>query len=608
MKHFSWKPLWPSTQTQRRIRFWVQTLSFMVSVVVLGALFIDYGYTLKPHETEYVHAIYHFGKLFYLILFSATLLLQMRRLRRKAILMTLITGLALYSLMLPHWFPLSSAESPLRGLWHLFENTYYVGAILGLFATMELSRAVVNFINKRTNPALMLAAGFAVIIVLGTLLLLVPRSTLPHIHLSVVDALFVATSSVCVTGLSPVELATTFTLEGQTVILLLIQIGGLGVMTITSFFALFFMGNTGLYNQFALRDMLSSETFSSLVSALLYILGFTFVIELCGAALIWHSIHGTLGYSLHEELYFSLFHAVSAFCNAGFSTLEGNLGNEAILTAHNGFYLWISLLIVLGGIGFPILVNFKDILFYHLRMAAYRLLGVGQKPIRYRHLTNINTKIVLFITALLLVGGTLWVGCLEWNGAFHGMTTGEKLTQSLFNAVAPRTAGFNSVDLREFSFMTLLGYLFLMWVGGGSQSTAGGLKVNTLGVAWANFLSVIRGRERVTLFGREIPAESVRRASATIFASMCAILTAFVLLVAIEPAIHPTRLLFETISALSTVGSSLGVTPELGEAGKLILTGLMFMGRVGLITVLMSLLPARPDPKYRLPKDNVIIN
>ncbi|MBE6190636.1 MAG: TrkH family potassium uptake protein, partial [Rikenellaceae bacterium] len=139
-------------------------------------------------------------------------------------------------------------------------------------------------------------------------------------------------------------------------------------------------------------------------------------------------------------------------------------------------------------------------------------------------------------------------------------------------------------------------------------STAGGLKVNTLGVAWANFLSVIRGRERVTLFGREIPAESVRRASATIFASMSAILTAFVLLVAIEPAIHPTRLLFETISALSTVGSSLGVTPELGEAGKLILTGLMFMGRVGLITVLMSLLPARPDPKYRLPKDNVIIN
>lgn len=608
MKSLSITKWFPSPNTERRIRRWMQFCSFFMSVVVLGALFIDYGYTLKPHEAEYIHRIYHFGKLFYLILFTATLLLNIPRFRRKALAMTLLTGVALYSLQMPAWFPLASADNPLQGLWHLFANKYYVGIVLGLFATMELSRSVVSFINKRTNPALMLAAGFAVIIVLGTLLLLVPRSTLPHIHLSVVDALFVSTSSVCVTGLSPVELADTFTLEGQTVILLLIQIGGLGVMTITSFFALFFMGNTGLYNQFALRDMLSSETFSSLVSALLYILGFTFIIELCGALLIWHSIHGTLGYSLHEELYFSLFHAVSAFCNAGFSTLEGNLGNEAVLTGHNGFYLWISLLVILGGIGFPILVNFKNILFYHLRMAAYRLLGWGQKPIRYRHLTNINTKIVLFITALLLIGGTLWMALLEWDGAFHGMTTGEKLTHAFFNAVAPRTAGFNSVDLREFTLMTLLGYLFLMWVGGGSQSTAGGIKVNTLGVAWANFLSVVRGRERVTLFGREIPAESVRRASATIFASISAILIAFVLLVRIEPSIHPMRLLFEAISALSTVGSSLGVTPELSEAGKLILTGLMFMGRVGLITVLMSLLPARPAPKYRLPKDNVIIN
>lgn len=608
MKHLSWEALTPSIQTERRIRFWVQALSFMISVVVLGALFVDYGYQLKPHETEYVHAIYRFSKLFYLILFTATLLLNIRHLRRKKILLTVLTGLAIYSLMLPEWFPLQGANHPLAWLWALFSNKYYSGLILGLFAVLELSRSVVGIINKRTNPALILAAGFAVIIGIGTLLLLVPRSTLPHIHLSVIDALFVSTSAVCVTGLSPVEVANTFTLEGQTVIMLLIQIGGLGVMTITSFFALFFMGNTGLYNQFALRDMLSSDTFSSLVSTLLYILGFTFVIEACGALLIWHNIHGTMGYSFHEELFFSLFHAISAFCNAGFSTLEGNLGNPAVLTGHNGLYIWISILVILGGISFPILVNFKSILFYHLRNLVHRLFGWGQRPLRYRHLTNINTKIVLVMTFVLLVGGTLMIALQEWHGAFHHMGTGEKLTHAFFNAVVPRTAGFNSVSLTDFSILTILGYIFLMWIGGASQSTAGGIKVNTLGVIWANFNAVIHGRQDVTLFNREIPAESVRRASATVCGSITTILVAFTILVCLEPSIQPIRLFFEVISAISTVGSSLGATAELSGAGKLVITGLMFVGRVGLITVLMSILPSRPAPKYRLPKDNVIIN
>ena len=156
---------------------------------------------------------------------------------------------------------------------------------------------------------------------------MVPRSTLDGVTISMVDALYLSTSAVCVTGLTPVDLATTFSTEGLIVIALLVQIGGLGVMTITSFFALFFMGNTALYDQFALRDMVWSDTFSSLMSTLLYILGFTIGIELIGAVAIWTTIHGTLGMNFADEVFFSIFHSISAFCNAGFSTLEGNLGN-----------------------------------------------------------------------------------------------------------------------------------------------------------------------------------------------------------------------------------------------------------------------------------------
>lgn len=608
MKNFSLKSLRPSTVTEQRIRRWVEGAMFLFSLMVLGVLFVDYGYTLQPHEQRIIQTIFRLAKGVYFVFFLLRLLFDWRTIRRKSIALTFTMGVALLATLLPHWFPLATPDHALSGLWALFSNKYYVGGVVGLYAILELSRGVVGMINRRTNPALLLVSGFMILIILGTLLLLVPRSTLPEIHLSIVDALFVSTSAVCVTGLTPVDVSSTFTIEGQTVILLLIQIGGLGVMTITSFFALFFMGGTGLFNQFALRDMLSSDTFSSLLSMLLYILGFTFVIEIIGALLIWHNIHGTLGMGLHEELYFSLFHAISAFCNAGFSTLEGNLGNPLVMQGHNALYLWISLLVILGGIGFPILVNFKEILFYYGRMVIHRIFAIGKKPVRYYHLTNINTKIVLTMTTILLVGGTAAIAALEWHGAFAQMSLTEKLTHALFNATVPRTAGFNSVSVTQFSTLTLLLSLVLMWIGGASQSTAGGIKVNTLGVAWANFLSVVRGRESVTLFGREIPADSVRRTSATILGSLIVLGCSLPILILLEPDIHPMRLLFEAVSALGTVGSSMDTTPLLGEPAKLFISLLMFTGRVGLITVLLSLMPQRSAPRYRLPKEHVIIN
>lgn len=592
---------------QKSIKFWIDLLVFLVSVVLIGTAVVDYGFVLDETETLYISKIYNFTWWFYLIVFTGRLILTWTEITRKTIFLTIMLGVMFYLSLIAKFVNVAETSSWFV-IWNFLKSKYFIVALIGIFAVLNVSKGVVNFINKKTNPALLLVAGFALIIFFGTLLLLLPRSTIEHFRLPLADALFVSTSAVCVTGLSPVDLAHTFTLEGQIVIMLLIQIGGLGVMTITSFFALFFMGSTSLYNQFALRDMLGSDAFSSLISTLLNILIFTFTIEAIGALLIWISIHSTMNMTLNEEIFFSVFHAVSAFCNAGFSTLTGNLGNPAILYNHNWFYIIISILIILGGIGFPILVNFKNVLAFHIKSFCMKLFKKNYKQIRYQHLTNINTKIVIVTTSILIVFGTIIIAILEWNNAFVHMDIEDKIVQSFFNSVTPRTAGFNSVDLTNFSLLTIIVYSVLMWIGGGSQSTAGGIKVNTFAVAISNFFSVIRGKTSVTLFNRELSAESVRRASATIFGSLITIIVFFLILVAMEPEISPKGLLFETISAYCTVGSSLNITPLLADNSKIIVSVLMFIGRVSLITILMSVIQQKGNTKYRYPKDNVIIN
>lgn len=592
---------------QKSIKFWIDLLVFLVSVVLIGTAVVDYGFVLDETETLYISKIYNFTWWFYLIVFTGRLILTWTEITRKTIFLTIMLGVMFYLSLIAKFVNVAETSSWFV-IWNFLKSKYFIVALIGIFAVLNVSKGVVNFINKKTNPALLLVAGFALIIFFGTLLLLLPRSTIEHFRLPLADALFVSTSAVCVTGLSPVDLAHTFTLEGQIVIMLLIQIGGLGVMTITSFFALFFMGSTSLYNQFALRDMLGSDAFSSLISTLLNILIFTFTIEAIGALLIWISIHSTMNMTLNEEIFFSVFHAVSAFCNAGFSTLTGNLGNPAILYNHNWFYIIISILIILGGIGFPILVNFKNVLAFHIKSFCMKLFKKNYKQIRYQHLTNINTKIVIVTTSILIVFGTIIIAILEWNNAFVHMDIEDKIVQSFFNSVTPRTAGFNSVDLTNFSLLTIIIYSVLMWIGGGSQSTAGGIKVNTFAVAISNFFSVIRGKTSVTLFNRELSAESVRRASATIFGSLITIIVFFLILVAMEPEISPKGLLFETISAYCTVGSSLNITPLLADNSKIIMSVLMFIGRVSLITILMSVIQQKGNTKYRYPKDNVIIN
>ncbi|WP_279114263.1 potassium transporter TrkG, partial [Bacteroides acidifaciens] len=272
-------------------------------------------------------------------------------------------------------------------------------------------------------------------------------------------------------------------------------------------------------------------------------------------------------------------------------------------------FIYISLLIILGGIGFPILVNFKDIILYHLhRLRHFLRTWHWDGSRRFYHLYNLNTKIALIVTFLLLVLGTAGIALFEWNAAFAGMPVADKWTQAFFNAVCPRTAGFNSVDLAGLGVQTLLIYLFLMWVGGGSQSTAGGIKVNAFAVVVLNLVAVLRGTERVEVFGRELSHDSIRRSNATVVMSF-GVLLLFVFIISIlEPGTSLLAITFECVSALSTVGSSLNLTQQLGDDSKLLVALLMFVGRVGLITLMLGVIKQKKHTKYQYPSGQIIIN
>lgn len=582
------------------------TLTYLASILLIVGLVYEHGFTISVAEAHQLQRLYHGVWIVFLSDISLRIALEYKDTRQTFSKLTWILTFLLYLTLVPVVFHRPEMEGAIQTVWDFLNGRIYHLALLLMLSFLNLSYGLVRLLGRRTNPSLILAVSFLIIILIGTGLLMLPRSTVAGI--SWVDSLFISTSAVCVTGLTSVDVASTFTTTGFVIIILLIQIGGLGVMTLTSFFAMFFMGNTSLYNQLVVRDMVSSNSLNSLLSTLVYILGFTLAIEGAGMLAIWSDIHGTMGMDIHEELAFSAFHSISAFCNAGFSTLPGNLGNPLLMSGHNPFYIYISLLIILGGIGFPILVNFKDIILYHIRR-FWRFLRTWEwDGRRFYHLYNLNTRIVLIVTFLLLVVGTAGIALFEWNASFAGMSVADKWTQAFFNASCPRTAGFSSVDLAGLSVQTLLIYLILMWIGGGSQSTAGGIKVNAFAVVVLNLVAVLRGTERVEVFGRELSYDSIRRSNATVVMSF-GVLFVFIFIISIlEPKLSLLTVTFECVSAISTVGSSLNATPLLGSDSKLLVALLMFVGRVGLITLMLGIIKQKKNTKYQYPSGQIIIN
>ena len=560
--------------------------------VIVGAI-LEFGFELSDRLKDEFDLVYFWAWNMFLLERVCHLVLTRRGKRRAAynFIGWTVNGLLTLTLI-PIILNILGIDDSI-GVISILENRAIYLLVLFLISSIELSSTVISSLGRKSNPSLMMAVSFLFIIMAGSGMLLMPRCIQHGVHLSWIDSLFTATSAVCVTGLTTIDVPSTFTSFGQLVIMMLIQVGGLGVMTITSFFALFFMGNTSIYNQMQVQDMVSSKSLASLWSTLLNIFGFTAVLELAGAVLIFLNIHGTIGLDIRHELFFSMFHAVSAFCNGGFSNYQDGVGASVLMEGHCWLYIILALLIILGGIGYPVLVN--------LKMAV-------TKFSKGRRLFDLNTKIVLRTTMMLIVSGTALLAFFEWNNTFAGMPIREKLTQAFFNAVSPRTAGFISVDLNSMCIQSIFIYTLLMWIGGASQSTAGGVKVNAFAVAFLNIRAIIHGTTRVEFAGRELSTDSIRRANAAVFVSII-LLSVFVFLVTLtEPDLPLKAIVFECVSAFATVGSSLGITSSLQDTSKVLLVVLMFIGRVGLVTMAQGLLKQYKNQNYKLPQDNITIS
>ena len=560
--------------------------------VIVGAI-LEFGFELSDRLKDEFDLVYFWAWNMFLLERVCHLVLTRRGKRRAAynFIGWTVNGLLTLTLI-PIILNILGIDDS-TGVIRVLENRAIYLLVLFLISSIELSSTVISSLGRKSNPSLMMAVSFLFIIMAGSGMLLMPRCIQHGVHLSWIDSLFTATSAVCVTGLTTIDVPSTFTSFGQLVIMMLIQVGGLGVMTITSFFALFFMGNTSIYNQMQVQDMVSSKSLASLWSTLLNIFGFTAVLELAGAVLIFLNIHGTIGLDIRHELFFSMFHAVSAFCNGGFSNYQDGVGASVLMEGHCWLYIILALLIILGGIGYPVLVNLK---------IAVTKFSKG------RRLFDLNTKIVLRTTMMLIVSGTVLLAFFEWNNTFAGMPIREKLTQAFFNAVSPRTAGFISVDLNSMCIQSIFIYTLLMWIGGASQSTAGGVKVNAFAVAFLNIRAIIHGTTRVEFAGRELSTDSIRRANAAVFVSII-LLSVFVFLVTLtEPDLPLKAIVFECVSAFATVGSSLGITSSLQDTSKVLLVVLMFIGRVGLVTMAQGLLKQYKNQNYKLPQDNITIS
>ena len=560
--------------------------------VIVGAI-LEFGFELSDRLKDEFDLVYFWAWNMFLLERVCHLVLTRRGKRRAAynFIGWTVNGLLTLTLI-PIILNILGIDDS-TGVIRVLENRAIYLLVLFLISSIELSSTVISSLGRKSNPSLMMAVSFLFIIMAGSGMLLMPRCIQQGVHLSWIDSLFTATSAVCVTGLTTIDVPSTFTSFGQLVIMMLIQVGGLGVMTITSFFALFFMGNTSIYNQMQVQDMVSSKSLASLWSTLLNIFGFTAVLELAGAVLIFLDIHGTIGLDIRHELFFSMFHAVSAFCNGGFSNYQDGVGASVLMEGHCWLYIILALLIILGGIGYPVLVNLK---------IAVTKFSKG------RRLFDLNTKIVLRTTMMLIVSGTALLAFFEWNNTFAGMPIREKLTQAFFNAVSPRTAGFISVDLNSMCIQSIFIYTLLMWIGGASQSTAGGVKVNAFAVAFLNIRAIIHGTTRVEFAGRELSTDSIRRANAAVFVSII-LLSVFVFLVTLtEPDLPLKAIVFECVSAFATVGSSLGITSSLQDTSKVLLVVLMFIGRVGLVTMAQGLLKQYKNQNYKLPQDNITIS
>lgn len=443
--------------------------------------------------------------------------------------------------------------------------------------------------NLRFRPSQILIGGFAGVILIGAVLLRLPISTSGK-PVSFLDALFTSTSALCVTGLTAVDTAKTFSLFGKAVIVGLMQVGGLGIITLSTFFLSLVGRRASFVERDIIRDTLNPVPVRDLMSLLKSVLAMTLLIEGIGFVLL--AVRFGQLFPLPAAIGHAVFHTVSAFCNAGFSSFSENLmgfRDDATVS------LTVAGLIIFGGLGFVVVTEMRK-----------RVLGTR---------LSFHSRATLAATAVLVLGGTLVFWMLEHQGCLKGLSVRSQALASFFQAVTPRTAGFNTVDIGQLKEATLSFTMMLMYIGGAAGSCAGGIKVTTFAVLVALLLSRFHGQDDVNISYRRVPEQTVTKSIILALAAIL-VLVAFTTVLLIVEAQGPNAkegrglfltALFEATSAFGTVGLSMGITPTLTNAGKLLIIVLMFLGRLGPLTLALAIAPRQPIGAYRYAEDEVMV-
>lgn len=577
-----------------------EAISLLASIAALCLLVYEFGFRLDPESHKQIFFAYQIFLQIFLLTGVVRILLNPKDFRHEkgfwidvAVMLSLLGIVIINSIL---------EEKNIPGLHKINHVMSYV--LLIFISTIQVSKEIVTSLQRHLKPELMFAYSFLFIILLGAFLLMLPRAH--RGNLEFIDALFTSASAVCVTGLSVVDISSSLTMTGQIILLSLIQIGGIGVMTFTSFIAMSFFSQTSFQDQMALKSILNEESMNNIFRTLFYTLFTTLFIEAAGTYLLWMQVRDLNTVLIPNKFFFSLFHSVSAFCNAGFSTLSENLYSPVVRNLY-GFQSWIAILIILGGIGFPIVFNYGRLLNHKIRNVFYRLTGSSRRMPSHVRIVSTTTRIVIAFTLILLVAGTVLFLIFENHNTLKGLTPGCKIATSFFAAVTPRTAGFNNLPSVSFLPQTIFLTLILMWIGASPMSTGGGIKTTTLAVALKSMYSVVRGKNQVEIAKRQLTPENINRAAAIILLSILWIGMTTTLLAITDPQGTVKQILFEVTSALSTVGLSLDFTYTLSDAGKVIISLTMFVGRVGLITLLSGIFHQQPARTYTYANDTVIL-
>ena len=439
----------------------------------------------------------------------------------------------------------------------------------------------------RFSHTQVIALGFFIIISVGTVLLMLPAATKNGQGATFTEALFTATSASCVTGLVQQDTFLYWTGFGQAVILLLIQLGGLGFMTISTFFALALRKSLGLRQREILSESINSTQLGGILALTKLIIRGTVIIELLGTAILATRFIPLFG--VGEGLWCSLFHSISAFCNAGFDLMGRYGAYSSFVPVYNDPVINITImaLIIIGGLGFLV---WHDIIVYRFHLRRYKL----------------HSKIVLFTTAILIFGGAVLFFIVEYNASSAGFGLGERTMAAFFNSVTSRTAGFNTVDLASMSDCGKLLMIILMFIGGSPGSTAGGIKTTTMAVMLLCAFSHMRQTRGPEIFGRRLEDDALHKASAVFFTNLSLSLAAAFIICAID-ALPPLDVLFECFSAGATVGVTVGITRSLSLVSKYILIFLMFCGRVGSLSFASALAAKKVPAPVTCPIEKITI-